>query len=238
MIKHRKSGARGRAEQEWLKSWFSFSFDQYRDPENVHWSSLRVINEDIIAPRQGFSMHPHHNMEIISFIIDGALEHQDSLGNKSTVRYGEIQRMSAGSGIVHSEFNPDPQTPTHMLQIWIFPKEKNLTPSWEQLSWMAMPEQQPGLRLIASPDGQLGSTKIGQEASIFHLDLEKNSTHKFQICSGRRAWMHVINGEVEVKSELGDILTCESGDGLGFAGEPTCSFLAHKKCNLLWFDMP
>ena len=191
MLKLRKSNDRGRGQIDWLQSWFTFSFDQYQDASHTHWSALRVINEDIIAPQQGFGMHPHRDMEIISFVISGALEHQDSLGNLGILRPGEIQRMSAGSGILHSEFNPEATTPTHMLQIWIMPSEKKRSPSWEQISWRNLVIQDNGMRLLASPDGRLGSSVIGQDVTLWHGSLAATALLAVAIHPKRKGWLKV-----------------------------------------------
>jgi quercetin 2,3-dioxygenase len=238
MITLRKASARGRNQIDWLKSWFTFSFDQYHDPAHTHWSALRVINEDIIAPERGFGMHPHRDMEIISFVIDGALRHEDNLGNVGILRPGEIQRMTAGSGIMHSEFNPDAKIPTHMLQIWIMPSEKNRTPSWEQLSWTNLPIQGNGMRLLASPDGRENSSTIGQDATLWHLSLDVHQSRSITLEPGRKGWLQIAEGKIEINSDKKFKSECGQGDGLAVSGESQFEVLALESASLLWFDLP
>ena len=238
MLKLRKSNDRGRGQIDWLQSWFTFSFDQYQDPSHIHWSALRVINEDIIAAQMGFGMHPHRDMEIISFVISGALKHQDSLGNIGILRPGEIQRMTAGSGIMHSEFNPETTTPTHMLQIWIIPAEKNRTPSWEQISWRDLVTQSNGMRLLASPDGRLGSSVIGQDVMLWHGTLGTNGKLAVAIDPKRKGWLQLAEGKLEVHSITQGTFICSQGDGLAVSGESEFTIKAIDATSLLWFDLP
>ena len=234
MIKIRKSSERGRGSIDWLQSWFTFSFDQYRDPEHVHWSYLRVINEDIIEPGMGFGMHPHRDMEIISFVISGALRHQDSIGNTGVLRPGEIQRMTAGSGIMHSEFNPDTSIKTHMLQIWIIPSEKDRTPSWEQISWKALKVQPNGMRCLASPTGQDGSATIGQDAKLWHADLKDGMTLKIDLDTDRKYWLQIAEGT----ATLSNGVSLAAGDGVAIAAETSVALTAVTAISALWFDLP
>src|SRR3954463_7867573 len=165
MIKIRKSAERGHVDLGWLDTYHTFSFDQYYDPAHMHWRKLRVINEDRVAAAKGFPTHSHRDMEIITYILSGALEHRDSMGNGSVIRPGDVQRMTAGTGVAHSEFNPSPDEPVHLLQIWIMPAAKNLTPGYEQ-KFFTEEERTGRLRLIASPDGSEGSVKINQDALL------------------------------------------------------------------------
>ena len=238
MLKLRKSNDRGRGQIDWLQSWFTFSFDQYQDASHTHWSALRVINEDIIAPQQGFGMHPHRDMEIISFVISGALEHQDSLGNLGILRPGEIQRMSAGSGILHSEFNPEATTPTHMLQIWIMPSETKRSPSWEQISWRNLVIQDNGMRLLASPDGRLGSSVIGQDVTLWHGSLAATALLAVAIHPKRKGWLQLAEGKLEVHCGTQDEFICNQGDGVAVSGESEFKIKALEATSFLWFDLP
>jgi redox-sensitive bicupin YhaK (pirin superfamily) len=254
MMRIRRSEERGRGSIDWLQSWFTFSFDQYRDPAHMHWGCLRVINEDIIAPGMGFGMHPHRDMEIISFVISGALRHQDSLGNTAILKPGEIQRMSAGSGIMHSEFNPDTKTPTHMLQIWILPSEKNRPPSWEQIRWTDLPETMVGLKCLASPHGIDGSATLGQEAAVWHarhhnapihLPLKENQKYWLQVATGTA----VLNGgrsgsgsgssgirSHSSSSGAGDDIHLHAGDGLAVSDESILTITSSSAdFSALWF---
>jgi len=217
MMRLRKSADRGRGTIDWLQSWFTFSFDQYRDPAHMHWGSLRVINEDIIAPGMGFGMHPHRDMEIISFVISGALRHQDSLGNTAILKPGEIQRMTAGSGIMHSEFNPDTQTPTHMLQIWILPSHKDQPPSWEQIRWIDLPDERPALKCLASPDGRNGSATIGQDASVWHVGANKTIID-LPIDANHKVWLQVATGTAVIEA-TNNSLNLGAGDGVAISDE-------------------
>jgi redox-sensitive bicupin YhaK (pirin superfamily) len=238
MLKLRASGERGRGQMDWLQSWFTFSFDQYRDPAHMHWSVLRVINEDIIAPGMGFGMHPHRDMEIISFVISGALRHQDSLGNTGILRPGEIQRMTAGSGITHSEFNPDTKTPTHMLQIWIMPSEKDRAPSWEQINWRELAPQPNEMRLLASPDGRHRSSAIGQDVTLWHGELSAGQTITITMAPDRKGWLQIAEGKLDIQTSGQSPISCAAGDGVAVSGESSLTVKASAAVSLLWFDMP
>ncbi|EQD77007.1 pirin domain protein [mine drainage metagenome] len=166
MLALRRSKDRGYAHQGWLESWHSFSFADYHDPAHMHYSVLRVLNDDRIAPNSGFGTHPHQDMEILTYLLEGSLEHRDSMGNGSVIQAGEVQRMSAGSGITHSEFNPSESDPVHLLQIWILPDRRGRTPEYEQKKFL--PEERRGrFCLIASPDGRDGSLTIHQDVRIY-----------------------------------------------------------------------
>jgi redox-sensitive bicupin YhaK (pirin superfamily) len=209
MLLVRRAAERGHTELDWLNSWHTFSFDQYFDPDFVNFGPLRVINEDIVAPRGGFPMHPHRDMEIITYILDGQLEHQDSLGNGSVIQPGEIQKMSAGTGIVHSEFNPSAEHPVHLLQIWIMANRKGLTPSYEQRP-LAVPAN--SLQLIGSDgaDGGNGVISISQDVQLFAFRLQDSGIVEHKIPQGKVAWIQVAKGTL---SANGESLT--AGDGLG-----------------------
>lgn len=193
MIIPRLSSERGYADHGWLKALHSFSFADYYDPKEMGWGALRVINEDRVAPGAGFGKHGHRDMEIVTYILDGALEHKDSLGNGGIIRRGEVQRMSAGKGILHSEFNPSPVDGTHLLQIWIEPAQLGTPASYEQ---QALPEAElrGRWRLVASPDGADGSTTIGQDARLWASLLAPGETLPYALVAGRLAYVHVVRG--------------------------------------------
>ncbi len=213
MYKLRAREERGKTVTDWLKSAHSFSFAQYFDPFNMGFSDLRVINDDIIAPSSGFSMHPHANMEIITIILDGALEHKDSTGISELLQAGQIQVMSAGSGIMHSEFNPSPINDTHFLQIWILPNKKNYSPSYQTKTFKKETLLN-RIRLIVSGSGKEGSVKIHQDAEIFQSILEADKTVYFSIPENRKLWLQVATGAIEVNSNI-----LEAGDGMSVVNE-------------------
>ncbi len=193
----RPAAARGHADHGWLDSYHSFSFADYHDPRHMGFRALRVINEDRVAPGRGFGSHGHRDMEIISYVLAGELAHQDSLGNGSTIRPGEIQRMSAGTGVRHSELNPSPTTPVHFLQIWIVPDRAGHAPGYEQVA-IAPDELAGRLRLIASPDGAGGSVTIHQDARVYAARLAPGQTVEHVVAPGRHAWLQVARGAIAV----------------------------------------
>ena len=230
-IKIRKASDRGVAEHGWLHSRFSFSFSEYYDPEHMGFRSLRVINDDIIDAGEGFGTHPHENMEIISYIVEGALEHKDSMGNGSVIRPGEVQRMSAGTGIRHSEFNPLPDQSSRLLQIWIRPNEQNVEPGYEQK--MFTPEEKTNqLRLVASPDGAEGSVSIHQDARLYASILEPKAEVIKQTEEGRHVWIQVVNGRLTVNGE-----ELETGDGAAIENLETLTLVGIEKSEVLVFDL-
>ncbi len=192
MIQIRPSEERGTNKLSWLDTKFTFSFDQYYDPQHVQFRSLRVINEDKVAPGKGFGMHPHHDMEILTWMLDGALEHRDSMGSGATIRPGELQHMSAGSGIMHSEFNPSPKDPAHLLQIWITPDRKNRKPQYEQL---AFPDKdlRGKFHHVAGPDAPV---TIHQDADLFIARLDEGQETKHALKPERHAWVQVARGSI------------------------------------------
>ncbi|MBI3570152.1 MAG: pirin family protein [Gammaproteobacteria bacterium] len=230
MIQLRKANDRGHANHGWLDSWHTFSFADYHDPRHMAFSVLRVINEDFVEPGQGFPTHPHRDMEIITWILEGALEHKDSLGTGSVIRPGDAQRMSAGTGIRHSEFNPSKDEATHLLQIWIMPNQQGVTPSYEQKS-IAPADLVNRLRLVASPNGAEGSVTIHQDARLFVTRL-KNGEVTHTLAPGRRAWVQVARGELTLN---GQKLT--AGDGAGIENESRL-ILAADDAEALLFDLP
>ena len=231
MIVIRHGAERGHANHGWLDSWHTFSFADYYDPQHMGFSVLRVINEDVVAPGQGFPTHPHRDMEIITWILEGALEHQDSLGSGSVIRPGEVQRMSAGTGIRHSEFNPSPTESVHLLQIWILPNQQGVTPSYEQTRFENA-ELADRLRLVASPDGQDGSVTIHQNARIYAARL-RDSEVTHTLGSGRRAWVQVARGALTLNGQK-----LAAGDGAGIEHEVTLRIATGDTAEILLFDLP
>jgi redox-sensitive bicupin YhaK (pirin superfamily) len=228
MIQIRPSEERGRNKIEWLDTHFTFSFDQYFDPEHLQFRSLRVLNEDIVAPGKGFGMHPHKDMEILTWILDGALEHRDSMGTGAVIRPGELQHMTAGSGVMHSEFNPSPQNPTHLLQIWIVPEKKNLKPEYEQL---AFPDKdlRGKFHHVAGPKAPI---TIHQDADLFIARLDTNDETKHEIKAGRHAWVQVARGNVR----LNDV-ELKQGDGAALSKEKEVRIAAQGPSEVLLFDL-
>ena len=189
----RRSGERGHVDHGWLDSRFTFSFADYYDPAHMGFRSLRVINDDRIAPGGGFPTHPHRDMEIFSYVLEGALAHQDSMGNARTLRPGQIQLMSAGSGVTHSEFNPSSTEGAHLLQIWIIPAQRGLTPRYTE--WTPTAEQDAAAKvLVISPDGRDGSATIAQDADIWRLKLQPGETSAHTLAPGRGLWLHLVRG--------------------------------------------
>jgi len=203
MVNIRRSEDRGIGERSWLSSRHTFSFAGYHDPNFMGFRSLRVLNEDVVAPGMGFGTHPHRDMEIISYVVSGALQHRDSLGSGSVLRPGEIQRMSAGTGITHSEFNASDDAPVHFLQIWITPFETNIEPSYEQIR-VAHPSLPGDLHLIASQSGGNGVVKIHQDVAIYAGIFERGHTAYYRRARGRHLWLHVVRGTLAVN---GDVLS-------------------------------
>lgn len=213
MIALRPASERGHADHGWLNTYHSFSFADYYDPRHMGFRALRVINEDWVQPGRGFGTHAHQDMEIITYVLEGALSHKDSMGNASAIRPGEVQRMSAGTGVRHSEFNPSPTEPVHLLQIWILPNERGLTPSYEQKNFSA--EEKLGkLRLIASEDAREGSVRIHQDASVYATLLPKDSKVVHQLEAERHAYVHVARGDVLLNGK-----PLRSGDGAAVTSE-------------------
>ncbi|MDR5792474.1 pirin family protein [Caballeronia sp. LZ008] len=200
MIEIRRSNERGHANHGWLDSYHSFSFADYYDPEHMHFGALRVINEDRVAGGQGFGAHGHRDMEIVSYVLEGALAHRDSMGNGSTIRPGDVQRMSAGTGVRHSEFNGSPTDAAHFLQIWIIPDAPGGAPGYEEKRF-ADDEKRGRLRVIASPEGTDGSVKIGANARIFAGLFDGDERADFDVPAGRRVYVHVARGAVTVNGE-------------------------------------
>jgi redox-sensitive bicupin YhaK (pirin superfamily) len=213
MLTVRKAADRGRSQTDWLDSRHTFSFAEYVDPGQMGFGRLRVINEDVVAPGRGFGRHPHRDMEILSYVLEGALEHGDSMGNGSVIRPGDLQRMTAGTGVVHSERNASPSEPVHFLQIWIEPDQRGLPPGYEQKSF-AQDAQRNELRLVASRGGKDGSVTIHQDASLYVASLDAGAELRASLALGRRGWMQVTRGEVTA----GDSRLVR-GDGASIVGE-------------------
>jgi redox-sensitive bicupin YhaK (pirin superfamily) len=231
MISIRRSDERGGGDYGWLNTRHSFSFDQYYDPRYMGFRALRVINEDIVAPATGFPTHPHRDMEIITYILEGKLEHKDSLGTGSIILPGDGQRMSAGSGIRHSEFNPSKSDPVHLLQIWILPQAKGLQPSYEQKSFPEE-EKRGKLRVIASPEGKNGSVTIHQDASLYVSLLSPGQQVRHEFTSGRHGWMQVAKGAVQVNGA-----TLNQGDGAAISEEQKLDIKGTEDAGILLFDL-
>lgn len=229
MIYIRRSNERGKTQNNWLNSFHTFSFGDYYDPGYMNFGSLRVINEDIVQPGKGFGRHPHNNMEIITYVIDGGLEHQDSMGTHSVIKPGEIQRMSAGTGIEHSEFNYSKTDPVHLLQIWIIPKKQNLTPSYEQKN---IQQEKNKLILIASQDGKNGAVKIQQDVKLFVAYHTKDQDIEYEIKNKYGLWVQLVKGEINLNdNEL------SSGDGAGIFDEEKIAIRAKEDAEFLLFDL-
>ncbi|MDI3284160.1 pirin family protein [Polyangium sp. 15x6] len=231
MITLRRSEDRGHANHGWLDSYHTFSFANYYDPAHMGFRSLRVINEDRVSPAQGFGTHPHRDMEIISYVLDGALEHKDSMGTGSVIRPGDVQRMSAGTGVTHSEFNGSRKELVHFLQIWIVPEARGIAPGYEQKNFSDA-EKQGRLRLIASRDGRDGSVTIHQDASIYAALLSDGEEARYALAEGRHAYVHVAKGEVQLG---GTVL--HAGDGAAVSREKELVFTGHGKGEVLLFDL-
>jgi redox-sensitive bicupin YhaK (pirin superfamily) len=230
MMMIRKSGERGHASHGWLDSYHTFSFADYYDPEHTHFRSLRVINEDRVAPKMGFEMHPHRDMEIITYVVDGALRHRDSMGNTAVMRGGDVQRISAGTGIMHSEMNESTKEPVHLLQIWIMPDRKNATPAYAEKSFAKV---EPGqLHLITSKTGREGSIPINQDADLYLAKLKQGESLKHVFAAGRNGWLQVIEGEVEAN---GNKLI--SGDAVAITKTDALTISAAKPAHFLLFDL-
>ena len=233
MISIRRAGERGTAKLGWLDSRHTFSFGSYHDPKYMGFGPLRVINEDRVRQGGGFDTHGHRDMEIVSYVLEGALEHKDSIGTGSVIRPGDVQRMSAGTGVRHSEFNPSRDQPAHFLQIWLLPDREGIAPSYEQKTF-ADGEKRGRLRLVASPDGRDGSVVIHQDAAIYASLLNDDEQVTHTLRSGRKGWVQVARGAVEVNGrELG------AGDGAAIADETGLIITARSDdAEFLLFDLP
>ena len=231
MIRIRKADERGQFDHGWLDTRHTFSFADYRDPNHMGFRSLRVINEDRVAPGQGFGMHGHRDMEIVTYVLAGALEHRDSMGNGEVLRPGELQRMSAGTGIRHSEFNPSQTEWVHLYQIWLLPREKGLRPSYEQKAF-AEDERRGVLRVVASPDGEAGSLTIQQDARLYLATLSAGQSLTHRLAPGRHAWLQLLRGEAALNGQA-----LAAGDGAAISDEHALAVAAHGEAEVLLFDL-
>jgi redox-sensitive bicupin YhaK (pirin superfamily) len=231
MITIRKAAERGHFDFGWLDTYHTFSFGEYYDPEHMGFRSLRVINEDKVEPGGGFPTHPHRDMEIITYVLAGGLAHKDSMGNGSTIVPGEVQRMSAGRGITHSEFNHSRDEQVHLLQIWLLPDKRGIEPSYEQKFFNDV-EKQGQLRLVAAPDGSAGSVTIHQDAWIYAALLKRAETVEYRLPAGRSAWVQVARGAVELNGRrLGQ------SDGAAVSNESSIKLIGIEPAELLLFDL-
>lgn len=231
MLQLRRGQERGYANHGWLNSYHTFSFANYYDPDQMGFRQLRVINEDWVSPGHGFSSHSHRNMEILTFILEGALEHRDSLGTGAIIQPGEVQRMTAGTGITHSEFNPSDTEPVHLLQIWILPDQQRLPPSYEQKAF-PLAERQGQLRLIAATDGRDGAVTIHQDVNLYTAVLEAGQAVNYQLQCDRYAWVQVAQGEIQLNN-----YTLQAGDGVAISQAESLKLSTPSSGELLLFDL-
>lgn len=232
MITVRRAEDRGHFDHGWLDTAHTFSFGEYYDPEHMAFRALRVINEDVVAPGRGFGAHPHRDMEIITYVLSGALAHKDSTGGEGTIRPGEVQRMTAGSGIFHSEFNASRTDPVHLLQIWIFPDRKGHEPGYEQKAF-PFESRRGRLALLASPDGAEGSLRINQDARLSSALLDRGGVVRHGLADGRHAWVQVARGSGAVNG-----IEVKAGDGVAISGEPAVELTAAEdNTDFLVFDL-
>jgi redox-sensitive bicupin YhaK (pirin superfamily) len=228
MLQIRPAEERGHGKLTWLESYFTFSFDQYHDPRHMHFRSLRVINEDVIAPGQGFPMHAHRDMEILTWILEGTLEHRDSSGGSGVIRPGEMQHMTAGRGVRHSEFNPSQSEPVHLLQIWILPDRKGLEPGYEQLAFSDA-ELHGKFCLVAGPQAPV---TIHQDANLYIARLDKDTEVNHSLAAGRHAWIHIARGAVQLNATA-----LKPGDGAAISNETAVHVRALEPAEILLFDL-
>ncbi|MBX2810392.1 MAG: pirin family protein [Myxococcales bacterium] len=231
MMTLRRGTDRGRARFGWLDSHHTFSFGNYYDPAHMGFRALRVINDDRIVPGAGFPTHPHRDMEIISYVVEGALEHKDSMGNGSVIVPGDVQRMTAGRGVTHSEFNASQEEGTRFLQIWILPDEKNLDPGYEQKRF-PIADRRDELRLVVSKDGREGSVTVHQDVAIYTSALGKGSSLRYETPDGRHAWIQVVNGGLEINGT-----PMEEGDGLQVSPGVNLNIQSRNDTEFLLFDL-
>ena len=231
MVTVRKSEERGHFDLGWLDTYHTFSFDQYYDPAHMHFRSLRVINEDRVQLGQGFPTHSHRDMEIITYILSGALEHRDSMGNGSVIRPGDVQRMTAGTGVSHSEFNPSKTESVHLLQIWILPERRNLPPGYEQKTFTDE-ERRGSLRLIASSDGREGSVTINQDARVYAGILNAGKEIDYRLEGNRYGWLQITRGTIDLNQ-----VELKQGDGAAVSAEGNLSITSHDEAEVLLFDL-
>lgn len=230
MLTLRKAEDRGHADHGWLKTYHTFSFADYHDPDHMGFRSLRVINDDIVAPGAGFGTHPHRDMEIITYVLEGELEHKDSMGNGRIIRAGDVQYMAAGTGVRHSEFNPSPKSPVHLLQIWILPDHPGAQPKYGEKSMATAPAGR--LHLITSRTGRDHSLQINQDADLYLARLEVNRPVVHLLRPNRHAWVHLAEGEVTLNGE-----TLRAGDAAAVSDETALELAATQPAQVLLFDL-
>jgi redox-sensitive bicupin YhaK (pirin superfamily) len=231
MIAVRKAADRGHAEHGWLDSWHTFSFGDYYDPQHMGFRSLRVINEDRVAAGKGFPTHPHRDMEILTYVLDGALEHKDSMGNGSVMRSGDVQRMTAGTGVAHSEFNGSRDTPVHFLQIWILPESRNLPPGYEQKNFTRQ-DRQGKFKVVASRDGADGAVLVHQDVKLLAGLFAEGEKSQYTLAPGRSAWLHVARGKLRVNG-----IELTAGDALQVSDEAALEITGVQDAEALLFDL-
>lgn len=231
MITVRKSNDRGHADHGWLNTRFTFSFADYFDPAHIHFRTLRVMNDDRIAGGGGFPTHPHRDMEIVTYVLEGALAHKDSMGNGSVIRPGDVQYMSAGTGVAHSEFNASEKEPVHLYQIWMFPDKKNYTPVYDQKHFSEA-DKRGKLRLVVSPDGREGSVKIRQDNELYATVLAPGESVKHELKLERHAYVQVARGSVTLNGK-----SLEIGDGAAISDERSLAITGVKDAEVLLFDL-
>jgi quercetin 2,3-dioxygenase len=231
MITLRLANERGHAYFGWLDSYHTFSFGNYYDPDHMGFRALRVINEDWIQPNKGFGTHPHRDMEILTYVLSGGLSHRDSMGNVETIQANELQRMTAGTGITHSEFNASSTDPVHLLQIWILPETTGLTPSYEEATFpVEMPQNQ--WRLLASRNGGDGAVKIHQDVDLYVTQMAAGDRQPFSLRPDRHAWLQVAQGKISLNG-----ISMEAGDGAAISAETLLDVQAHQDAEVLLFDL-
>lgn len=230
MMKIRKADERGQADYGWLNTHHTFSFADYHDPQHMGYRALRVINDDVVAPGGGFDTHPHRDMEIITYVLSGALQHRDSMGNGRVIRAGELQYMAAGTGVMHSEFNPSDKDPVHFLQIWILPDRKGLTPGYAERTGSQLPSGR--LNLVASKSGRDNSIAVNQDADLYIAKLKPGEAFTHNLHAQRHAWLHVAEGEVVFNSQ-----TLKAGDGAAISDASALELKAKAPSQVLLFDL-
>lgn len=232
MITLRPAGRRGHFNHGWLDTYHTFSFASYYDPQQMGFRSLRVINEDRVAPGRGFGTHSHSDMEILTYVLEGELAHRDSMGNGSVIRPGDVQRMSAGTGIAHSEFNPSESEPVHFLQIWIIPDRRGIEPSYEQRSF-PVEARRGRLRAIAAGDGRDGAMKMEQDVAVYSAILEPGRSAVHDLADGRHAWVQVVRGSITLNGQV-----LQAGDGAALSDEPRIEITGvDADADVLLFDL-
>lgn len=231
MIVQRRAGDRGHANHGWLDTYHTFSFASYYDARNMGFRDLRVINEDRVAPGQGFGMHPHRDMEIVTYVLSGELEHKDSMGNGEVIRAGELQHMSAGTGVQHSEFNPSASEPVHLYQIWLLPKSRGIEPTYSQKSFPEA-ERLNRLRIVVSPDAAEDSLSMHQDAKIFLATLDPDRTVEHSFGLDRHGWLQVLRGSVRLNNN-----TLHAGDGASITDEPLVAIQGVEPAEVMLFDL-